>query len=65
VVTLTCGTYDAAGKFAYRVGLPGQAIIPNRCGLCVWCPGLDARGNSMAGVDALDRFTPFTGLSVF
>jgi glutaminase len=64
VVTLTCGTYDAAGEFAYRVGLPGQAIIPNRCGLCVWSLGLDARGNSMAGVGALDRFTPFTGLSV-
>ena len=61
----TCGTHDAAGEFAYRVGLPGQAIIPNRCGPCVWSPGLDARGNSMAGVDGLDRFTPLTGLSVF
>jgi glutaminase len=72
-VMLTCGTYDAAGEFAYRVGLPGKsgvgggiiAIIPNRCGLCVWSPGLDSRGNSMAGVEALDRFTTLTGLSVF
>ncbi|AOY70170.1 multifunctional uroporphyrinogen III methylaseprecorrin-2 oxidaseferrochelatase [Arthrobacter sp. ZXY-2] len=24
-VMLTCGTYDAAGEFAYRVGLPGRA----------------------------------------
>ncbi|AKJ02483.1 L-glutaminase [Archangium gephyra] len=72
-IMLTCGTYDAAGEFAYRVGLPGKsgvgggivAIIPNRCGLCVWSPGLDARGNSVAGVEALDRFTTLTGLSVF
>ncbi len=72
-VMLTCGTYDAAGEFAYRVGLPGKsgvgggiiAVIPNRCGLCVWSPGLDARGNSVAGVEALDRFTTLTGLSVF
>ncbi|NNB90357.1 glutaminase [Corallococcus exiguus] len=72
-VMLTCGTYDAAGEFAYRVGLPGKsgvgggiiAVIPNRCGLCVWSPGLDARGNSVAGVDALDRFTTLTGLSIF
>lgn len=72
-IMLTCGTYDAAGEFAYRVGLPGKsgvgggivAIIPNRCALCVWSPGLDARGNSVAGVEALDRFTTLTGLSVF
>lgn len=72
-VMLTCGTYDAAGEFAYRVGLPGKsgvgggiiAVIPNRCALCVWSPGLDARGNSVAGVEALDRFTTLTGLSIF
>lgn len=72
-VMLTCGTYDAAGDFAYRVGLPGKsgvggaiiAVVPGRCTLCVWSPGLDERGNSVAGVAALDRFTTITGLSVF
>nr|WP_128378147.1 glutaminase [Streptomyces cavernae] len=72
-VMLTCGTYDAAGEFAYRVGLPGKsgvgggivAVVPGRCTLCVWSPGLDERGNSVAGVAALDRFTTLTGLSVF
>ncbi|GEB62226.1 glutaminase [Streptomyces gardneri] len=72
-VMMTCGTYDAAGDFAYRVGLPGKsgvggaiiAVVPGRCTLCVWSPGLDDRGNSVAGVAALDRFTTITGLSVF
>ncbi|MEU9338534.1 glutaminase [Streptomyces sp. NPDC048290] len=72
-VMLTCGTYDAAGDFAYRVGLPGKsgvgggiiAVVPGRCSLCVWSPGLDERGNSVAGVTALDRFTTLTGLSIF
>ncbi|GGT31456.1 glutaminase [Streptomyces purpureus] len=72
-VMLTCGTYDAAGEFAYRVGLPGKsgvgggivAVVPGTCTLAVWSPGLDARGNSVAGVAALDRFTTLTGLSVF
>lgn len=72
-VMLTCGTYDAAGDFAYRVGLPGKsgvgggiiAVVPGRCTLCVWSPGLDERGNSVAGVAALDRFTTLTGVSVF
>jgi len=72
-VMLTCGTYDAAGQFAYRVGLPGKsgvgggivAIVPGRCAVCVWSPALDARGNSVAGVAALDQFTTETGWSVF
>ncbi|MFC6061098.1 glutaminase [Streptomyces ochraceiscleroticus] len=72
-VMLTCGTYDAAGEFAYRVGLPAKsgvgggivAVVPGRCTLCVWSPGLDARGNSVAGAAALDHFTTLTGWSVF
>jgi glutaminase len=72
-IMLTCGTYDAAGEFAYRVGLPGKsgvgggilAVLPGRATLCAWGPRLDAAGNSVAAVAALDRFTTVTGLSVF
>ncbi len=72
-IMLTCGTYDAAGDFAYRVGLPGKsgvgggilAVMPERGVLCVWSPALDPHGNSVAGVEALDRFTTLTGWSVF
>jgi glutaminase len=72
-IMLTCGTYDAAGDFAYRVGLPGKsgvgggilAVLPGRGVLCVWSPALDPHGNSVAGVEALDRFTTRTGWSVF
>jgi glutaminase len=72
-VMLACGTYDAAGEFAYRVGLPAKsgiaggilAIIPGRCSVCVWSPGLDGKGNSIAGITALDALTTLTGWSVF
>ena len=70
---LTCGTYDAAGEFAFRIGLPCKsgvgggivAVLPDVLSLCVWSPGLDDTGNSLLGMKALERFVAHTGLSVF
>ncbi|MHA7306449.1 glutaminase [Arthrobacter sp. TMN-49] len=72
-VMLTCGTYDAAGEFAYRVGLPAKsgvgggivAVVPGRCTVTVWGPALGPNGNSVAGMAALDEFTAKTGWSIF
>ncbi len=70
---LTCGTYDAAGEFAFCIGLPCKsgvgggivAVVPDTLTLCVWSPALDATGNSAIGRRALEMFTAQTGLSVF
>ena len=70
---MTAGTYDAAGDFAFYVGLPAKsgvgggivAVVPHVMSLCVWYPGLDDKGNSMLGRYALHRFAQLTGLSVF
>ncbi len=70
---LTCGTYDAAGEFAYRIGLPCKsgvgggivAVVPDRLSLCVWSPAVDASGNSVLGTKALELFASRTGLSIF
>jgi glutaminase len=70
---LTCGTYDAAGEFAFRIGLPCKsgvgggivAVVPDTLSLCVWSPALDATGNSYLGRLALELFVTKTGLSVF
>jgi glutaminase len=70
---LTCGTYDAAGDFSYRVGLPAKsgvgggivALMPGECGICVWSPALEASGNSYAGSIALEMLTTLTGRSIF
>lgn len=70
---LTCGTYDAAGDFAFTVGLPGKSgvgggivgVIPNRLTVAVWSAGLNEKGNSAAGQYALELFTTKTGVSIF
>lgn len=70
---LSCGTYDEAGDFAYLVGMPGKsgvgggiaAIIPSELSIAVWSPALNKKGNSLAGMKALELFTTKTGMSIF
>jgi glutaminase len=70
---LTCGTYDSAGEFAFRIGLPCKsgvgggiiAVLPDRFSLCVWAPGLGRSGNSALGMRALESFVEKSGLSLF
>ncbi|OIQ24653.1 glutaminase B [uncultured Vibrio sp.] len=69
----TCGLYDGAGEFAYRVGMPGKsgvgggivAIIPNEMSIAVWSPELDPSGNSLAGTQALELLSGRIGRSIF
>ena len=72
-IMLTCGFYDEAGEFAFEVGLPGKsgvgggivALLPNKFIISVWSPGLNERGNSKLGMQALELFTTQTNQSIF
>jgi len=72
-IMMTCGFYDEAGDFSYRVGLPGKsgvgggivAVYPNNYSIGVWSPKLNEKGNSYLGIEFLERFTSETGLSIF
>ena len=69
----TCGFYDEAGEFAYLVGLPGKsgvgggivAIYPLQYSVAVWSPRLNAKGNSVMGIKALELLTSETKESIF
>lgn len=72
-IMLTCGFYDEAGEFAFEVGLPGKsgvgggiaALLPNEFVITTWSPGLNIKGNSKLGMQALEQFTSETKLSIF
>lgn len=72
-IMATSGLYDEAGNFAYRVGLPGKsgvgggiiAVVPGRFTVCVWSPELNAAGNSLAGIAALEKLSERIGWSIF
>ncbi|HIH0456175.1 TPA: glutaminase B [Vibrio cholerae] len=69
----TCGLYDGAGEFAYRVGMPGKsgvgggiiAVVPGEMAIAVWSPALDQSGNSLAGTRALELLAQRIGRSIF
>jgi glutaminase len=70
---LTCGTYDAAGEFAFNVGIPCKSgvagaiigLVPGKGAICVWSPPLDPSGNSRAGRVALHALSERMHLSLF
>lgn len=72
-ILLTCGFYDQAGEFAFRVGMPGKsgvgggvaAFIPGELAVAVWSPELNEHGNSVVGMQVLEWFTTRTGRSIF
>ncbi len=60
----TCGFYDEAGEFSFKVGLPCKsgvgggivALLPGNFTIAVWSPELNSKGNSILGMKALELF---------
>jgi len=72
-VMATCGMYDYAGSWLYEVGMPAKsgvgggiiAVLPGRFGIGIFSPRLDAKGNSVRGIEACKQLSRDFSLHVF
>ena len=70
---LSCGMYDYAGEWAFRVGIPSKSgvgggivgVVPGQFGIGIFSPPLDAKGNSVRGVSACRDLSERFGLHCF
>jgi glutaminase len=69
-VMATCGTYDFAGEWLLRAGLPAKsgvagglvAVLPSQLGIGVFSPPLDRRGTSVRAIAACQELSARFGL---
>lgn len=69
----TCGMYNFAGEWVYKVGLPAKScisggiivVVPNQGGIGVFSPLLDANGNSVRGIKVCEELSQELKLHLF
>lgn len=72
-VMFSCGLYDHAGEWAYRVGIPAKSgvsggilgVVNRQLGIAVYSPRLDDKGNSVRGIRAYRDLADELGLHAF
>lgn len=69
-VMMSCGMYDAAGDWLTTVGIPAKSgvtggilgVLPGQVSIAAFSPKLDEHGNSVRGIDMMERLSRDMGL---
>ena len=69
----TCGLYDESGEYGVLVGIPSKsgvgggitAAVSGRWGIGTYGPALNAKGNSIGGIAALQHMSHLLRLNIF
>ncbi|MEM6599218.1 MAG: glutaminase A [Cyanobacteria bacterium P01_C01_bin.69] len=72
-VMYTCGMYNRAGEWAYRVGIPAKsgvsggiiAVVPGKAGIATFSPLIGKNGNSVRGLKVFEALSQEYGLHLF
>jgi len=72
-IMFSCGMYDSSGEYGLKVGIPSKSGVgggimcaaKGPMGIGTYGPALDAKGNSIAGVTALEHISHLLHLHVF
>ena len=72
-VMYTCGMYNRAGEWAYRVGIPAKSgvsggiltVVPGKAGIATFSPPIDNNGNSVRGLHVFEALSKKYNLHMF
>lgn len=72
-IMYTCGMYNRAGEWAYRVGVPAKsgvsggllAVVPGKAGIATFSPPIDDNGNSVRGLQVFEALSKEYNLHMF